>query len=79
MIDLGRGACRDVELALFFPSDDVGDDRAKRICAHCDVRLDCLALALRTPDLDGIWGGLSARERARFRIDRPEPPSRRTA
>ena len=32
----------------------------------CDVRLDCLAFALRTEDLDGIWGGLTGAERARY-------------
>ena len=71
MIDLGRGACRDIELAVFFPEDDAAQDDAKRICARCEVRLDCLALALRTPNLDGIWGGLNARERAPFLVDRP--------
>jgi len=74
MIDLDRGACRETELAVFFPEDDAEEDHAKRICARCEVRLDCLALALRTPNLDGIWGGLSARERARFHVDRPVTP-----
>jgi len=71
MINLDRGACRETESAVFFPEDDGHEDHAKDICARCEVRLDCLALALRTPNLDGIWGGLSARERARFFVDRP--------
>jgi WhiB family redox-sensing transcriptional regulator len=71
MIDLDRGACREAELTVFFPEDDAAQDHARSICARCEIRLDCLALALRTPNLDGIWGGLSTRERARFRVDRP--------
>jgi len=74
MIDLGRGACRDVEFAAFFPEDDAAEEASRSVCAHCEVRLDCLALALRTPHLDGVWGGLSARERARFLVDRAVTP-----
>ena len=74
MIDLAKGACRKTELAAFFPEDDAQEDLAKNVCARCEVRLDCLALALRTPNLHGIWGGLSARERARFLVDRRVTP-----
>ncbi len=74
MIDLGRGACREIESAGFFPENDATLALAKGVCARCEVRLDCLALALRTPNLDGMWGGLSARERARFLVDRRVTP-----
>ncbi|HEV2256553.1 MAG TPA: WhiB family transcriptional regulator [Streptosporangiaceae bacterium] len=36
---------------------------AKAICAGCQVRRDCLAFALRTHQVHGVWGGLSERER----------------
>jgi hypothetical protein len=31
------------------------------------VRVECLAYAISKSDLDGIWGGLSAKERRRLR------------
>jgi hypothetical protein len=36
---------------------------AKAICAGCQVRRDCLAFALRTHQVHGVWGGLSEQER----------------
>jgi WhiB family redox-sensing transcriptional regulator len=69
MIDLDRAACREIDDPhIFFPQiHDLASARAaKEICARCAVRLDCLALALRTRHLDGVWGGLTASERARY-------------
>lgn len=40
--------------------------RAKAICRKCEVREDCLTVAL-TRDEDGIWGGLDEMERYRMR------------
>jgi len=54
MIDLAHGACREVAVATFLADDDAGREEAKRICAGCEVRLDCLALALSTIRLDGV-------------------------
>ncbi len=61
------GACRHVDPAVFDPApgDEITEARAKRYCHTCPVRLDCLALALRVPNMPGIWGGLTAIERAR--------------
>jgi transcription factor WhiB len=36
---------------------------AKAICAGCQVRGECLAFALRTYQIHGVWGGLSEPER----------------
>jgi len=71
VIDLDRGACREADPALFVSDGDGSADRAKGICSRCEIRLDCLALALSTSRLDGVWGGLTARERARYASDRP--------
>ena len=71
MIELHRGACHDnTHTHLFFPTlgDDAAEAQAKRICARCDIRLECLALALKTAHLDGIWGGLTAAERERLTL-----------
>jgi len=64
-------ACRDSEGALFYPAD--GAERkeerlerelvAKRICASCGVREDCLEAALARHESYGIWGGLNEFER----------------
>ncbi|MEO9181232.1 MAG: WhiB family transcriptional regulator [Acidimicrobiales bacterium] len=64
-------ACRDTEGALFYPSDSTErkEDRlereliAKRICASCGVREECLEAALARHESYGIWGGLNEVER----------------
>jgi WhiB family transcriptional regulator, redox-sensing transcriptional regulator len=63
--------CRFAEPDLFFPISSAGSslaqaDAAKQICARCAVRRECLAFALRTHQIHGIWGGLTEQERYRF-------------
>jgi WhiB family transcriptional regulator, redox-sensing transcriptional regulator len=60
------GACRHVDPAMFFPSDGAGVERAKRVCATCDVASACLEYALRERIDHGVWGGASERERRRI-------------
>lgn len=43
------------------------DNKAKEVCQHCPVRLNCLTHALNFPETQGVWGGLSAEERSRYR------------
>jgi len=60
-------ACRASSPDLFFPSAGRNGDReAKAVCARCPVRSECLAYALRTQQLDGVWGGMNSRERGRL-------------
>ena len=64
-------ACRNSEGALFYPADSAErkEERlerelvAKRICASCGVREDCLEAALARHESYGIWGGLNEFER----------------
>jgi WhiB family transcriptional regulator, redox-sensing transcriptional regulator len=61
-------ACQDADPDLFFPLSASGKSleqagRAKAICAGCPARQPCLAFALRTAQLHGIWGGLTEEER----------------
>jgi len=64
-------ACRNSEGALFYPADSAErkEDRlereliAKRICASCGVREECLEAALARHETYGIWGGLNEFER----------------
>jgi len=60
--------CKNTPPELWFPArgDDTG--LAKQICARCPVIDDCLAYALAAgQQLQGIWGGTSARERRTLR------------
>jgi WhiB family redox-sensing transcriptional regulator len=63
---MARGACRNYEPSVFFPSDGVGVDRARKICATCNVTEDCLEYALLNRIDHGVWGGASERERRRI-------------
>jgi WhiB family redox-sensing transcriptional regulator len=63
---MARGNCRDEVPARFFPSDGVGVDHARRICATCPVREPCLEYALEQRIDHGVWGGASERERRRI-------------
>jgi WhiB family redox-sensing transcriptional regulator len=60
-------ACRDEETELFFLGSIDGEAAATAICQRCSVRSNCLAYALRHPELSGIWGGTSDEERSLFR------------
>ena len=69
-----KAACRGPESTLFFPPSaperreerDGREAKAKRICAQCVVREDCLEFALRVREPHGIWGGLTESERRRL-------------
>ncbi len=58
--------CRSLAPGEFFPSDGVGVEKARRICAQCPVVNDCLEYALQYRIDHGVWGGASERERRRI-------------
>ena len=58
--------CREAPAGTFFPSDGVGVDRARKICADCPVKAPCLEYALEFRIEHGVWGGCSERERRRI-------------
>lgn len=60
------GNCRQHRPATFFPSDGVGVEVARRICANCPVKEPCLEYALEHRVDHGVWGGCSERERRRI-------------
>ena len=68
MIRLSDAACRGCDPKMFEPppKDYAAIDAARQICARCPIRRECLRVALATPDTQGIWGGLTTGERARF-------------
>ncbi len=63
---MSRGSCRNYPAAAFFPSDGVGVDAARKICAECPVKTSCLEYALAERIEHGVWGGCSERERRRI-------------
>lgn len=63
---MARGNCRLYPPATFFPSDGVGVDKARKICAGCPVTEPCLEYALAHRIDHGVWGGCSERERRRI-------------
>jgi WhiB family transcriptional regulator, redox-sensing transcriptional regulator len=67
---MGRGNCRDEPPTRFFPSDGVGVEAARQICATCPVKAPCLEYALRNRIDHGVWGGASERERRRILAQR---------
>lgn len=63
---MAEGNCRNQPPSLFFPSDGVGVDVARRVCEGCPVLSPCLEYALRNSIDHGVWGGASERERRRI-------------
>ncbi len=63
---MADGECRNYPPSAFFPSDGVGVDAARRICATCKVQQACLEYALVQRIDHGVWGGSSERERRRI-------------
>jgi WhiB family redox-sensing transcriptional regulator len=60
------GNCNEEPPSTFFPSDGVGVEVARRICATCPVQEPCLEYALAERIDHGVWGGASERERRRI-------------
>jgi WhiB family redox-sensing transcriptional regulator len=59
--------CAQTDPEAFFPEKGGSTRDAKRICASCEVKAQCLEYALQNDERFGIWGGLSERERRRLR------------
>lgn len=62
--------CAQVDPEIFFPEARETNKAAKRVCAGCPVRTECLEYALSASHVWGVWGGLSETERRRFRHGR---------
>ncbi|HRN90538.1 MAG TPA: WhiB family transcriptional regulator [Candidatus Saccharibacteria bacterium] len=59
--------CAQTDPETFFPEKGSSVRDAKKICAGCEVRAQCLEYALANDERFGVWGGLSERERRNFR------------
>lgn len=59
-----HAACLGSDVDVFFPGRGARAAReAKRICATCTVRADCLDYALEAGEEFGVFGGLTEKER----------------
>ncbi|MGH9209874.1 MAG: WhiB family transcriptional regulator [Acidimicrobiales bacterium] len=64
---VAHAACRGTDTELFYPTRGEATEPAKKVCAGCPARVDCLEYALAATEKFGIWGGLSERERRQVR------------
>lgn len=62
-----RALCAQTDPEAFFPEKGGSTREAKRVCATCEVRQECLEYALEHDERFGIWGGLSERERRKLK------------
>lgn len=58
-----HAVCAQVDPELWFPEKGGSTREAKKICAGCPVRTQCLDYALAHGERFGIYGGHSERER----------------
>lgn len=65
------GSCATSDPDLWFAVGALEHKQAKLICRTCPVRKECLAYAMDAPVDHGIWGGLTERERRRYRRKAP--------
>jgi WhiB family redox-sensing transcriptional regulator len=59
--------CAQTDPEAFFPEKGGSTREAKKVCARCEVREQCLQWAIDHDERFGIWGGMSERERRRYK------------
>ena len=62
--------CLYVDPELFHPEKGQRAGPAKRICMGCAVRGECREYAMGVPDMRGVWGATTERDRDRIRAKR---------
>lgn len=62
-----RALCAETDAEAFFPLKGQSSAPAKKVCRECPVKVECLEYALAAEIRDGVWGGLSERERRKLR------------
>lgn len=61
------GLCAQTDPEVFFPEKSEPAAPAKKVCRRCPVLRSCRDYALDRPELVGVWGGMTAKERERAR------------
>jgi len=66
-LTLDSALCAQVDPERWHPTKGQSSTAAKKICHRCDDEAACLAIALADPELEGVWGGTTHRERQTMR------------
>lgn len=56
-------ACAGMDTNIFFAEKGQRLDEAKATCAPCPVKRECLECAIRNRERNGVWGGLTPKQR----------------
>ena len=67
-----KALCSQTDPEVFFPEKGGSTRDAKRVCAQCEVREQCLQWAIDHDERFGIWGGMSERERRKYKKEHKE-------
>ncbi len=62
-----NAVCMQTDPEAFFPEKGGSTREAKQICLGCGVVDQCLKYAVENDERFGIWGGMSERERRRYK------------
>ena len=65
---LSSALCREHDVSIFFPNSGSAGNKAKKICAECSVKIECLEYALKNNIQYGMWGGVSERGRKKMKV-----------
>lgn len=76
---MDKARCAQIGGDDWFPEFGDKAHTPKTICQTCPVKTQCLNYALKHRINDGIWGGLSERQRRRIITQHNEDTVRRTA
>lgn len=69
-----RASCAEISADLWYPEKGANQyvSNVKAVCGGCPVRSQCLEHALAIGENDGIWGGLTVKERRKLRDERAQ-------
>lgn len=67
--------CQYTDSEIFFPEKGGSVRAAKRVCAGCVVRAECLEYALANEEKFGVWAGTSEAQRRRILASRRAGPA----
>jgi WhiB family transcriptional regulator, redox-sensing transcriptional regulator len=61
-----EAACYGIDPDVFFPTSEEEAGEALDFCLGCEVRVTCLAWALKNGERYGVWGGFTEQQRRRL-------------
>lgn len=75
--EFGETPCSQSDPDIFFSTDlpegnrkfnsvYLNERQAKEICSACPYKLRCLEYSIKNPDLQGIWGATTEKERRKL-------------